>query len=148
MNAVLTRVAVWYSQGTLRVSCFGFFPSYFQYEGTFYTYPIDTHFPALSWLLWAVALPHPPWHCCLCHNSQALYPWAGNHPLLLPGSSRHFIASSFLMSRYHTSMVGRQERTVCHSAPKGWALVTLQRGGDNYCYAGNSNRRPTMHTHA
>lgn len=132
----------------LWVRWFGISPPLFSVRGrfSFYTCSTDPHFPALSWLVKAVALPHPPWHCCLCHNSQALCPWAGNCPLLLPGSSRHFIPSSFLRGWYHISRVGRQERTAC-PAPKGWALVTVQRGGDNYCYAGSRDRRPAMHTH-
>lgn len=92
MNAALTRVAVWYSRGTLRVRGFVFFPLIFSVSA------------GLSPLAWQPA-PAPS------------------------RQQRHFTPSSFLVSGCHRGRVGRQ-RTACPSAPKGWAPVTAQPGGD------------------
>lgn len=67
MKVVLTRAAVWCSQGTLGVRWLGLFPS-FPVWGcfSFHTCPRDPLFPVLSWLFGAAAHLHP------CPNSQAL----------------------------------------------------------------------------
>lgn len=129
MRAVLTRAAVWCSQGTLRVRWLGFFPS-FPVWGHFssHTCPRDPLFPVLPWLFGAAAHLHPLTQLSL---SQQPGPCPGIIPCCFPAGAD---TSSPPSSWWAPSGAGTQERTAS-LCPRGLSSGDSSVWGWQPCFA-------------